>query len=112
MLQGQALPAEAVAKIRSFDGNGRCMDCRSPEPDWADVSHGTVVCIQCAGRHRALGVQTSFVRSLTMDNWNEENVLAMTFGGNAQLRGFFTRQHIECMLTRTLPRNNESVCTR
>ena len=95
MLQGQALPAEAVAKIRSFDGNGRCMDCRSPEPDWADVSHGTVVCIQCAGRHRALGVQTSFVRSLTMDNWNEENVLAMTFGGNAQLRGFFTRQHIE-----------------
>ena len=43
MLQGQALPAEAVAKIRSFDGNGRCMDCRSPEPDWADVSHGTVI---------------------------------------------------------------------
>ena len=70
------------------------MDCRSVEPEWADVSHGILVCIQCAGRHRALGVQTSFVRSLTMDNWTDENVLAMRLGGNDQLRGFFTRQKI------------------
>ena len=55
MESSQPLPAQAVVKIRSFDGNQTCMDCRSPEPDWADVSHGTLVCIQCAGRHRVVG---------------------------------------------------------
>eukprot|EP00635_Sarcinochrysidales_sp_CCMP3193_P014145 CAMPEP_0118889448 /NCGR_PEP_ID=MMETSP1166-20130328/371_1 /TAXON_ID=1104430 /ORGANISM="Chrysoreinhardia sp, Strain CCMP3193" /LENGTH=565 /DNA_ID=CAMNT_0006828039 /DNA_START=115 /DNA_END=1812 /DNA_ORIENTATION=- len=88
------LPAAAIDKIRSISGNDVCMDCGGAEPDWGDVLHGSLHCIQCAGQHRALGVSVSFCRSLTMDNWTEANLLAMLLGGNRQLKAFFTRQRI------------------
>mmetsp|Transcript_1407 Transcript_1407/g.1835 ORF Transcript_1407/g.1835 Transcript_1407/m.1835 type:complete len:536 (-) Transcript_1407:235-1842(-) len=90
-----SLPSGAINKIRSIKGNDKCMDCGSTEPDWGDVLHGSLICIQCAGRHRALGVSVAFCRSLTMDNWTEANLLSMLLGGNRQLHSFFARQQIE-----------------
>ena len=72
-----------------------CFDCLTPDPDWASVNHGTLVCLRCAGRHRALGVHISTIKSLNMDAWEPQHVIAMILGGNAQLKGFFTRQKIE-----------------
>ena len=88
----QALPAGALDKIRQVPGNEKCLDCGAVEPDWGDVQHGSLHCIQCAGSHRSLGVRVSVVRSLTMDNWTEANLLAMLLGGNKQLRSFFERR--------------------
>ena len=50
-----------------LEGNDRCMDCGVFDPDWASINHGTLICLQCVGRHRALGVQVSFCKSTTMD---------------------------------------------
>ena len=69
----QPLPPNAIEKIRCVPGNDLCLDCRAAEPDWADVQHGSLHCIQCAGRHRGSGVKVSVTRSLTMDNWTEAN---------------------------------------
>ena len=91
----QALPPNAIEKIRAVPGNDLCLDCRAPEPDWADVQHGSLHCIQCVGRHRGMGVKVSVCRSLTMDNWTEANLLAMLLGGNKQLRTFFETHTIE-----------------
>ena len=91
----QPLPPNAIEKIRCVPGNDLCLDCRAAEPDWADVQHGSLHCIQCAGRHRGLGVKVSVTRSLTMDNWTEANLLAMLLGGNKQLRTFFETHTIE-----------------
>ena len=77
--------------VRSLPGNGFCVDCQSPNPDWASVSHGCLICLQCSGRHRSYGVQTSTVRSIDMDNWTYKQVLAMLEGGNLQLQVFFDR---------------------
>ena len=32
------------------------MDCGNFDTDWADVSHGILLCIECSGKHRALGM--------------------------------------------------------
>jgi len=58
------------------------------------VSHGTLVCLKCAGRHRTLGVHVSRIKSLTMDAWEPTHVTAMLLGGNGQLKGFLERQGV------------------
>ncbi|KAF1794464.1 hypothetical protein PC129_g4267 [Phytophthora cactorum] len=76
-------PATEVA-IRLLPGNDRCVDCKAVCPQWAGVSFGVLLCLACAGKHRSLGVQTSFVKSLVMDAWSANEVCALELGGNAK----------------------------
>lgn len=47
--------------LRRVCGNERCADCGAPEPDWASLNLGVLVCIECSGVHRNLGVHLSKV---------------------------------------------------
>lgn len=76
-------PAEEVA-IRLLPGNDRCVDCKAICPQWAGVSFGVLLCLACAGKHRSLGVQTSFVKSLAMDSWTLTELRSLQLGGNAK----------------------------
>ncbi|CAN6481850.1 unnamed protein product [Victoria cruziana] len=57
-----------VARIlRKIPGNDVCAECDAQEPDWASLNLGILICIECSGVHRNLGVHISKVRSLTLD---------------------------------------------
>ncbi|KAH7516809.1 hypothetical protein FEM48_Zijuj10G0174100 [Ziziphus jujuba var. spinosa] len=56
-----------IDMLRRVCGNDKCADCGAPEPDWASLNLGVLVCIECSGVHRNLGVHISKVRSLTLD---------------------------------------------
>lgn len=50
-------------------GNGFCVDCDAPTPEWASLNLGVLMCIECSGIHRNLGSHISKVRSLGLDEW-------------------------------------------
>lgn len=93
--EGQEFPTACRNMVYSLPGNTSCVDCGSPNPRWASVTYGVLLCVQCCGRHRSFGVRTSFVRSIDMDSWQHSQVLAMLEGGNEQLRGFFVRHRMD-----------------
>ncbi|XP_062568891.1 arf-GAP with GTPase, ANK repeat and PH domain-containing protein 1-like isoform X17 [Saccostrea cucullata] len=68
--------------IRTVRGNNSCADCGAPNPDWASINLGTIVCIECSGIHRNLGTHLSRVRSLDLDEWPPDLVRVMMSIGN------------------------------
>eukprot|EP00913_Durusdinium_trenchii_P002187 g2019.t1 len=74
---------------RELSAKGQsCIDCGLPDADWASVSCGAYLCVDCAGRHRGLGVHLSFVRSTTMDIWSPQQLRRMQLGGTHRFREF------------------------
>lgn len=51
-----------------------CTDCCNRNPEWALINLGIVICVECSGVHRSLGVQHSKVRSLLLDSWTDSTI--------------------------------------
>nr|XP_045016190.1 arf-GAP with GTPase, ANK repeat and PH domain-containing protein 3 isoform X6 [Jaculus jaculus] len=80
---GNQNTAVAVQAVRTARGNSFCIDCEAPNPDWASLNLGALMCIECSGIHRHLGAHLSRVRSLDLDDWPPELLAVMTAMGNA-----------------------------
>uniref|UniRef100_A0A8B9HUD1 ArfGAP with GTPase domain, ankyrin repeat and PH domain 2 n=1 Tax=Astyanax mexicanus TaxID=7994 RepID=A0A8B9HUD1_ASTMX len=74
--------AVAIQAIRNAKGNSFCVDCDAPNPTWASLNLGALICIECSGIHRNLGTHLSRVRSLDLDDWPYELTLVLIAIGN------------------------------
>jgi hypothetical protein len=75
--------------------NKKCCDCSAKFPQWASASFGILICMNCSGKHRFLGPNISFVRSIAMDNWKEHEMRAMEKGGNKRFKDYLESEMIE-----------------
>ena len=66
--------------------NQRCFDCNKQPTQWASCNNAVYLCIECSGNHRSYGVNVSYVRSLTLDHWNDNQIEIMKCGGNKNLQ--------------------------
>ena len=80
------IPQAVLNELKSKKGNDRCFECESRNTDWGSVSMGTLLCIECAGKHRGYGVNVSFIRSLSLDTWSEQQLEMMRVANASSTR--------------------------
>ncbi|XP_060750194.1 arf-GAP with coiled-coil, ANK repeat and PH domain-containing protein 3 isoform X2 [Tachysurus vachellii] len=82
--------AESVLqRVQCVPGNEACCDCGQADPRWASINLGILLCIECSGIHRSLGVHCSKVRSLTLDSWEPELLKLMCELGNSVINHIY-----------------------
>ncbi|XP_061461256.1 ARF GTPase-activating protein GIT1 isoform X2 [Rhineura floridana] len=47
-----------------------CADCSAPDPGWASINRGVLVCDECCSVHRSLGRHISIVKHLRHSPWS------------------------------------------
>lgn len=78
----------AIEDLLKVEENQKCFDCGNLNPKWASLNNAIYVCLKCAGLHRSFGVNVSFIRSLTIDSWDENHIELLRKGGNKRFRDF------------------------
>lgn len=85
---------KSVKEVLLAENKVTCFDCGMPNPQWASVTFGVFICLECAGTHRSYGASVSRVKSVNMDDWDEREYTAMKIGGNAELDGFIQKHNL------------------
>ncbi|XP_036960638.1 arf-GAP with coiled-coil, ANK repeat and PH domain-containing protein 3 isoform X6 [Acanthopagrus latus] len=92
-----------LQRIQCLPGNEQCCDCGQADPRWASINLGILLCIECSGIHRSLGVHCSKVRSLTLDSWEPELLKLMCELGNSVINHIYEGSYQEQGLKKPLP---------
>eukprot|EP01084_Bolivina_argentea_P080109 145146_1 len=68
-------PLELFPKLNKITRQWRqCADCNNTNPRWAELTRGSLVCIECSAIHRSFGTHISKIRSIELDEWTDKMV--------------------------------------
>ncbi|CAL7943739.1 unnamed protein product [Xylocopa violacea] len=77
------LQQAVIRCVMRLPGNDQCCDCSSQnDATWLSTNFGIIVCIECSGIHRDLGVHISRIQSLMLDNVGTAQLLLARYMTN------------------------------
>ncbi|MEQ2158646.1 Arf-GAP with SH3 domain, ANK repeat and PH domain-containing protein 2, partial [Goodea atripinnis] len=102
----QELTKAIVAEVKGMSGNDSCCDCDAPSPTWLSTNLGVLICIECSGIHREMGVHYSRIQSLELDVLGTSELLLAKNVGNANFNDIMEANLEEQGVTKPDPKSD------
>ncbi|KAL2082542.1 hypothetical protein ACEWY4_022360 [Coilia grayii] len=99
----QELTRAIVEEVKRMSGNNECCDCGASDPTWLSTNLGVLICIECSGIHREMGVHYSRIQSLTLDVLGTSELLLAKNIGNAVFNEIMEANLVEEDVTKPNP---------
>ena len=77
-----------ASRLKEVAGNTQCADCGRDNPDWLSMNFGVLICLECSGIHRSMGVHISKVRSVSLDTLDDHSLNFLVRMGNAHSNSY------------------------
>lgn len=82
-------------QILKDPANKACFDCEKENPEWVSLNNAVLLCKDCQLKHRSFGVSISYIRSLELDLWKEDQIAILKLGGNQRLKDLISVYNIK-----------------
>ena len=83
-----------LSEIIKIPGNEICADCEEKNPRWSSINNGVLICSKCTRKHRKYGEKISKIKSLEVDEWNNDEIKILKIGGNYRFNNLINEYNI------------------
>ena len=75
--------------LRDLNENKICADCKSIYVEYASITYGIFLCMDCAMNHKShFKIDESKIKSLNSPYWSQDEILMLRIGGNHNFMNF------------------------
>ena len=83
-----------LEKISNEEENKKCFDCENEPARWTSLNNGIFLCHECSEEHKNFESGLNIIKSISLDQWNKNQLNLMKKGGNKRLKTFLENNNL------------------
>ena len=83
-----------LENLSNIEENKKCFDCQNEPARWTSLNNGIFLCNECSEEHKNFGLGTNIIKSISLDQWNKNQLNIMKIGGNKRLKTFLEENDV------------------
>lgn len=83
-----------LEKISNEEDNKKCFDCENEPARWTSLNNGIFLCHECSEEHKNFESGLNIIKSISLDQWNKNQLNLMKKGGNKRLKTFLENNNL------------------
>ena len=83
-----------LEKLSNEEDNKKCFDCENEPARWTSLNNGIYLCHECSEEHKNFEIGTNVIKSISLEQWNKNQLKIMKAGGNKKLKLFLENYNV------------------